>query len=283
MVRPALLRDRRTGPVDTPPWLLRDRWWLQRRVELVTFDLDDCLWDSAEVMMRAEEARQRALADAYPRIAATWGWREFRTVVMAGLAETRPDIAHSPSELQKEGLRWCAREAGYDDDPEAVAALGFEAFAAARLQPTIFSGALEMLKSLRAAGYIVGTLSNGNADVANIAELCDCVDFSLTAEGVGAAKPDVSMFHAAMAAAGVTDPAACVHVGDDHGKDVLGAKNAGWRSIWCPASQAWEAAGPVVVEVPGEHVLGEADARIFELGQIVGVCTGWDSDSRPKL
>ena len=200
---------------------------------------------------------------------------------MAGLAETRPDIAHSPSELQKEGLRWCAREMGYE--PEAVAALGFAAFAEARLQPTLFPGALELLQSLRDAGYVVGTLSNGNADVANIAGLCDCVDFALTAEGVGAAKPDTAMFHAAMAAAGVTDPAACVHVGDDHGKDVLGAQNAGWRSIWCPASQAWEAAGPVVVEVPGEHMLGKADARIFELGQIAHVCASWDAISASKL
>ena len=128
MVQPALLRE----PTATAP---------SHRVELVTFDLDDCLWDSAEVMMRAEQSRQSALADAYPRIAARWGWRTFRTEVMAGLAETRPEIAHSPSELQKEGLRWCAAEAGYDD-PDAVAALGFGAFAAARLQPTMFPGAL---------------------------------------------------------------------------------------------------------------------------------------------
>ena len=45
----------------------------------------------------------------------------------------------------------------------------------------------------------------------------------------------------------MTDPAGCVHVGDDHGKDVLGARGAGWRSIWCPVGQAWEASGPVVV------------------------------------
>ena len=38
MPRPALLRDPTAAA----------------RIELVTFDLDDCLWDSAEVMQRAE-------------------------------------------------------------------------------------------------------------------------------------------------------------------------------------------------------------------------------------
>ena len=222
MPRPALLRDPTAAA----------------RIELVTFDLDDCLWDSAEVMQRAEDSRQAALAEHYPRIADRWSWRAFRTEVMAGLAETRLEIAHSPSELQKEGLRWCATQEGYDDQ-EAVADLGFGAFAAARLRPVMFPGALELLRDLRAAGYTVGTLSNGNADVTSIAELRDCVDFSLTAEGVGAAKPDSAMFHAAMAAAGVSivdtlpisDQVATFSAQPTQTAPALGAKTAPKRSL----------------------------------------------------
>eukprot|EP01043_Picozoa_sp_COSAG02_P046472 COSAG02_NODE_4350_length_5463_cov_2.614840_2_plen_108_part_00 len=107
-----------------------------------------------------------------------------------------------------------------------------------------------MFQVLRGMGKIIGTLTNGNADVAGIAGLRDLVDFSLTAEGVGAAKPDRTMFEAAMRVAGITDASQCVHVGDDHGKDVIGAKSAGWRAIWCPKGQAWEASGPVAVTIP---------------------------------
>lgn len=41
--------------------------------------------------------------------------------------------------------------------------------------------------------------------------------------------------------------------------------------------------GAVPAEVPAPEVLGEADARIFELGQILGVCESWDSAGRAKL
>lgn len=234
--RPALMRD---GPAVAP---------LLAGVSLVTFDLDDCLWDSVEVMTRAEEARQRLLEERFPRIAARWGWRAFREKVMGELARTRPEIAHSPSDLQKAALRICAVEESYD--PTAVSEEGFGAFAAARLRPTLYPGALEMIQVLRSMGKIIGTLTNGNAEVPGIAGLRDLVDFSLTAEAVGAAKPDRAMFEAAMRVAGITDPSQCVHVGDDHGKDVIGAKSAGWRTIWCPKGQAWETSGPVAVTIP---------------------------------
>ena len=102
-------------------------------MSLVTFDLDDCLWDRVEVMTRAEEARQRLLEERFPRIAARWDWRAFREEVMGELAHMRPEIAHSPSDLQKAALRKCAVEESYD--PTAVSEQGFGAVAAARLRP----------------------------------------------------------------------------------------------------------------------------------------------------
>ena len=198
----------------------------------------------------------------------------------------RPEIAHAPSEVQRAGLRWCAVQAGYgaaEGGPEAdaVAELGLGAFAAARRRPVLFPEALPTLRRLRAAGCVVGTITNGNADASTIAGLRDLVDFALTAEGVGAAKPDAAIFAAAMAAAGVSDPALCVHVGDDHAKDVGGAHAAGWRSIWCPAGQSWEFGGPVSLAVPPPSELGAADARVFSLAQIPAVLRGWTDDAAP--
>ena len=47
--------------MPTPPALLRApaAREAQGGIALVTFDLDDCLWDSVDVMTRAEEARQK--------------------------------------------------------------------------------------------------------------------------------------------------------------------------------------------------------------------------------
>eukprot|EP01045_Picozoa_sp_COSAG04_P031083 COSAG04_NODE_5621_length_1548_cov_1.331953_3_plen_80_part_00 len=68
---------------------------------------------------------------------------------------------------------------------------------------------------------------------------------------------------------------------DDHAKDVLGASGAGWRTIWCPANQAWDAGGPVSVAMPPPDELGEADARVANeglgLAQIPAIVQGWDA------
>ena len=119
-----------------------------RRVRLVTFDLDDCLWDSVAVMTRSEEARQAALAAEFPRIAERWGWREFRTEVMQRLADTRPEIRHSPTDLQQEGLRWCAAEAGYRDEAERVVEVGGVEDARGVLDVDAAEGVLEDLQHL---------------------------------------------------------------------------------------------------------------------------------------
>ena len=66
---------------------------------------------------------------------------------------------------------------------------------------------------------------------------------------------------------------------DDHAKDVLGASDAGWRTIWGPARQAWDAGGPVSVPMPPPDELGEADARVANavgLAQIPAIVEGWD-------
>ena len=76
---------------------------------------------------------------------------------------------------------------------------------------------------------------------------------------------------------------------DDHAKDVLGASGAGWRTIWVPAQQAWDAGGPVSVPLPLPNELGEADARVandFGLAQIPAIVQGWDAaadDERARV
>jgi HAD superfamily hydrolase (TIGR01549 family) len=57
------------------------------------------------------------------------------------------------------------------------------------------------------------------------------VDFLLTSEEVGAAKPDPAIFRAALARAGA-EPHEAVMVGDSWSSDVAGAVGAGIRAVW---------------------------------------------------
>ena len=277
-----------TAPAASPVITMKKgggRW--RARVQCVTFDLDDCLWDSVLVMTAAEERRHALLAAEFPRIVAKWpSWRDFRGTVMAAVAQDSPEIAHSPSDVQKAALAKVAASCGYDE--ALVVEKAFAAFAAARRDATLFPGALQLLRSLRERGVVVGTITNGNAEARLVPGLGELVDFAVTAEQAGAAKPSPAIFemalHEARAAAppgAAITPGTMVHVGDDHGKDVLGAQGFGCRSIWTPKTQAWDMAGPVAVQLPAEgpYWLGAADARVAEISGVLRVIERWDSDA----
>ena len=118
--------------------------------------------------------------------------------------------ATAQSNVQKEALAECARLCGYK--VRDVVGDAFGAFEAARQRPTLFPEVLPLLHLLRARGKIIGALTNGNADARAVPGLDEVVDFCETAESAGAPKPARPIFVAAMRAAGVTDPRACVHV-----------------------------------------------------------------------
>lgn len=80
-------------------------------------------------------------------------------------------------------------------------------------------------------------------------------------------KPHPQAFAAAMAAVGVTDPAAVVFVGDRRYDDIHGAKSAGMRAVLVPHSR-----------VPAEqrgHVDGEPDAVIDRLTDLLPLLDSW--------
>lgn len=80
-------------------------------------------------------------------------------------------------------------------------------------------------------------------------------------------KPAAEAFLAAMVAVGVSDPAACVFVGDRLFDDIWGAGNAGMRTIHIPHS-----------DIPPSqigHSVGEPDAVVERLGHVYDVISAW--------
>ena len=68
------------------------------------------------------------------------------------------------------------------------------------------------LRARRAQGKVIGTRTNGNGDALAIEGLRGTIDFALTAQDVGDAKPSRAMFDAALTAANLPDlqPGECV-------------------------------------------------------------------------
>lgn len=104
--------------------------------------------------------------------------------------------------------------------------------------PTAHADADVVLREVKAGGYVVGLISNtgmtpGYTFRAYLEQLdlMRYFDTMVFSDEVLLAKPSLKMFHHAMEAMGST-PDETVHVGDHLLNDVLGAKQAGMRTIW---------------------------------------------------
>jgi HAD superfamily hydrolase (TIGR01549 family) len=110
----------------------------------------------------------------------------------------------------------------------------------------LFPEARKILTSVRTVAHVagatsrrpIGVITNGPTEIQkakiDLLGIAECVDFVIISEEFGAAKPDASIFEAALELSGV-EAAAAVFVGDSLEMDVAGAHAAGIRSIWVNA------------------------------------------------
>ncbi len=228
-------------------------------IRLVTFDLDDTLWDVAPVMHSAEATLRDWLATEAPRLGPVP--IEHLWAIRARLMSTDPGLKHRLSELRRRILLHALLDAGYPQgEADDMAELGFQVFLAARHQVQLFPEVHPTLERL-AMRYTLGVITNGNADVRRLG-LADYFRFALCAEELGIGKPDPHPFQTALQRANV-DAGQAVHIGDHPGDDIAGARAAGMRAIWFnPQGKAWE----------GEHT---PDAQIQSLAELPGLLERW--------
>jgi putative hydrolase of the HAD superfamily len=198
-------------------------------VKLLTFDLDNTLWDVEAVVTRAEKVMRAWIREHHPGFVQKFDFSQFMALREAVLRE-RLDIAHDLTELRLEVLRRAFAGAGYAPaDAEAAARAAFEEYFRERNVVEYFPGALEALRELRAE-YEIYALSNGNADIQRIG-LGYIFSRHFSAISVGAAKPDPRIYQAAIAAAGVA-PHEIIHIGDHPEQDVDAAARVGMKTVW---------------------------------------------------
>jgi putative hydrolase of the HAD superfamily len=128
-----------------------------------------------------------------------------------------------------------------------------------------------VFRQLRERGIRIGVLSNTmwprrwHEDVFVRDGVLGLIDGAVYSSEIDWAKPHPEAFRAAMAAVGVSDPAACVFVGDRPYDDVYGAKQAGMRAVLIPHSEVPAFAG------------AEPDAVIDRLGELLPLIDSWPS------
>jgi len=228
-------------------------------IKLVTFDLDDTLWDVKPTLLRAEARQNEWLKANRPGCVEQYDHDalfEFKKSVWKRF----PEFAHNISKMREQFLVELQLAAGYSDDEAAAGArIAFDVFLAERHKVSLYEGALQVLESL-ANRYRLGAITNGNADVYKT-DAAEYFDFAILAEDVGRAKPAPEAFLAALERAQV-EPNEAVHVGDHWQHDVLGARNTGMHAIWLNSKDAaWphESALPRSIESLGQLELAIAD------------------------
>jgi len=194
-------------------------------IRTITLDLDDTLWAIHPVITRAEKALYAWLQEHYPHITERFSPEELQHMRDDIVTENR-DKSHDFTFLRRKVLDKVSAAAGYGDAPVDGAMALFSAY---RNDVEVFP---EVRPALSALGekYRVIAVTNGNANLDTIG-IRDLFDDVVSASMAGAAKPARAIFDVAVKTGGAQSHET-LHVGDHPEADVVGASNAGLKSVW---------------------------------------------------
>jgi len=210
-------------------------------IKVVTFDLDDTLWQLKPVMIEAERIVFDWLGEQAPKFAAHFTRQSFGEWKMQRY-KNQPPQANQISQMRIAAMQQALVEAGYAvDDARQLAADAFAVFLHARHQVTLFEGVEALLQTLHSR-YSLGVLTNGNADIRRLT-IGPLFDFAFSAEQLNASKPAADHFQAAQRASGARAEE-IIHIGDHLEHDVAGARLAGCHAIWFNPAKNPRPAGP---------------------------------------
>lgn len=207
-------------------------------IRVITFDLDNTLWDVEPALLRAEEAQRRWLLQHRPGVMENIDHEDL-WALKKRLWQAHPELVHNVTAMRRLLLKVLQRGAGYSEEESLSGAdAAFGAFLAERQRVELYADALQVLEQL-AGRYRLGALTNGNADVYKT-DAAEYFDFAFLAEDIGASKPAPDMFHAALEQTGAA-PQEVLHVGDNPEHDVRGALAVGMHAVWInPENTPWE-------------------------------------------
>ena len=199
------------------------------KIDVVTFDLDNTLWDVDAVIRNAERVTRQWFDERIPELNATLKPEDL-LAIRQHIVATRPELAHHLSRIREAVYEHAIAAVGRNaDEARQLAAEAFQLFLAERHKVSFYDDALDILERL-ARRHQLGALTNGNADIARLG-LDRFFRFAFSAADVGAPKPAPQMFRAALARADVREHQ-MIHVGDNPIDDIRGAADLGIPTIW---------------------------------------------------
>ena len=231
-------------------------------ISVITFDLDNTLWDVEPALIRAEQVQQDWLLRHRPGAVEAYDHEGLWEFKKSGW-KRHPQLLHHVSQMRIQMLYELQLAAGYaEEEARSGAEQAFSAFLQERHKVVLYEEALQVLEEL-AENFTLGALTNGNADIYKT-DAGEYFDFAFLAEDIGASKPHPDMFHAALEKSGVA-ASQIVHVGDNPEHDILGAREVGMHTVWMNSQRAqWPGGERADREIDNLRQLPAAIAAIID-------------------
>jgi putative hydrolase of the HAD superfamily len=203
-------------------------------IQAVFFDLDDTLYDHLTPFQGALKQILHTPTD-FPYEKAYHRMRYYSDLLsdrFGGTPTSEPEL----SELRHGRFRSALKEFELDLSEEQAAAVQ-QAYYNKQFEIELFKGAKELIEALQSDFIIVGIITNGplshqmkKIEALNLKAFIP-LDAIFVSGDVGYTKPDVGIFDHVANKIGLI-PTYCYYIGDSWRNDVIGALDAGWKSVW---------------------------------------------------
>ncbi|WP_129955203.1 MULTISPECIES: 5-amino-6-(5-phospho-D-ribitylamino)uracil phosphatase YigB [unclassified Rahnella] len=199
-----------------------------KRIEAITFDLDDTLYDNYDVIRRTDAETLKFMQGYHPALAdiAPDAVRLMRAELLAQDAE----IYHDVTEWRRQAVLLAMTRAGLShSEAEQGTKATMETFAKWRSRIYVPQENHDALAALAERWPLVA-ITNGNADPTAFG-LSQYFQFTLRAGDHGRAKPYADMYKKTSMKLDIPLEN-ILHVGDDLTTDVAGSVRCGMQSCW---------------------------------------------------
>ena len=210
---------------------------MNKKIKLITFDLDDTLWDNHPTIIKAEVDTRKWIEDQVGEV--EWGDLNDFLELREDLIKEDKSIAWDISKLRKEIFRIKLSHINPTELRDEIVNKAFEIFISKRHEVTFFDGVKRCISDL-SEKYSLGILTNGNADIYKF-DIGKYFKFSISSLEAKDSKPNRSHFDMALTKVNGVGFENILHIGDHQVNDIFAANELGIDCLWFNNNNAqWE-------------------------------------------
>ena len=201
---------------------------MNKKIRMITFDLDDTLWDNVPTITKAEIETRKWIENKVGKI--DWGDLNDFLNLREELIKEDESIKWDISKLRKEIFRKKLAHITPEKYRNKIVEDAFTVFISKRHEVKLFDGVETALRQL-SKSFVLGVLTNGNADIFRFG-IGKYFSFSVSSLEAKNSKPNRAHFDKAIQIMGDIKIDEILHIGDHQVNDILAAYDLNIESLW---------------------------------------------------